>query len=121
MKELIKSAQVGTRQAIGERWDLIPGGFDALSEVAKVANHGQTKHDKDWMPGRQPNWQHTDCAGEQSPINHGLRHAYKALDAPPGSPDRIWQLAKAAWNFLAAIWFEKQALNGGPDINSKPE
>ena len=92
----------GRRQAVGERWDLIPGIFTSLSEVAKVASYGAEKYEPE-------NWKNIDPRSEQSPLNHGIRHAAKATELAYGSSDRRWQLAKAAWNMLAQIWFERPA------------
>jgi len=107
-KEIITSEAGGARQQLNERWDMIPGGWQSLSEVAHISDYGEKKYARqhpDW-----PNWHDVDLETEQSPLNHGLAHGYKALEFPAGSEDRIRQLAKAAWNFLAQIWFEKQVV-----------
>lgn len=97
-KEIITSEAGGQRQAAGVRWDLIP--FEALEEVGKVLHYGATKY-------KEENWKNIEFEhSEQSPINHGIRHFSKAKTFSPGSPERIWQLAKAATNALFQIWYE---------------
>ena len=98
----------GKRNSIGERWDLIPGIFTGLREVAKVASYGALKYG-------ERNWVNIDPQNsEQSPLNHGIRHAAHAAELRFGSPDRNWQLAKAAWNLLAQIAFERAHTEGPP-------
>ena len=99
---MIVSKDGGKRQMIGHRWDLIPGGFQSLRHVAKIAHEGAAKYGLE-------NWKSLDPESEQSPLNHGIAHSFAALGEERGSPERIRQLAKAAWNLLAAIWFEERA------------
>lgn len=100
VKCAITSASGSTREKKGVRWDLIPGIFTSLEEVAKVAEYGAGKYGID-------NWKGLDVNTEQSPLNHCIRHAAKAAECKPGSEERIWQLAKTAWNALAQIYFER--------------
>lgn len=99
-KELV-AASGGRRSSVGERWDLIPGAYSSMREVAKVAAYGAKKYEEN-------NWLGLDPTSEQSPLNHAIRHANHALEFPFGSSDRRWQLAKAAWNILAQLWFERE-------------
>lgn len=99
MKRRITSPDGGQREELGERWDLIPGGYRTLRHVAKIAHHGARKY----APN---NWQSWDFGSEQDPLNHGIAHAYEAMEHPPGSPERIRQLAKAVFNLLARMWYE---------------
>ena len=106
--KIITSSAGGQRLATGVRWDLIP--FESLEEVSKILAYGADKYSPN-------NWHNLDFDSEQSPINHGIRHFSKAKTYPPGSPERIRQLAKAATNALFQLWHEvnlKRNGNEGP-------
>lgn len=104
--KFLTAAVGGRRKETGVRWDLIPGLFEGLEWVAKVADYGAFRAGPDGKGYGVDNWKKLDLTSEQAPINHGLRHAAKAITFPPGSDERKWQLAKAIWNLLAQLWYE---------------
>ena len=108
--DIITSPQGGRREKVGVRFDLIP--FVALQEIAKVFAYGAEKYDDN-------NWKGLDFEkGEQTPLNHALMHLSCATSMPFGSPDRLWELAKAATNITMHMWGE---LNPACGVEEMPE
>lgn len=97
----IVSADGGVREECGARFDLIP--FAGVKWVARVFHYGNVKY-----PDPPENWKGLNTDSEQSPVSHGIGHAMEAMDYPKGSIERKWNLAKAAWNMLTAIWHEEK-------------
>ena len=96
--DIITSPQGGRREKISVRFDLIP--YEALYEIAKCFAYGSDKYDDN-------NWQGLDFEkGEQTPLNHALMHLSRATSMPFGSPDRLWELTKAATNIMMHMWGE---------------
>lgn len=92
-------AVLSAREPLGERWDLIPGLYKALAQIAKISSLGAEKYG-------DTSWKQRTAIGDESPINHVLRHTAKALEYEFGTEERIRQLSKAAWNILAQIELE---------------
>ena len=95
----ITSEAGGVREACGARWDWLP--YASLLWVARVFAYGGLKYGDN-------NWKGLDFDSEQSPLNHGIAHAFEATEYPRGSIERKWNLAKAAWNLLAELWYEEK-------------
>lgn len=99
MDNIVVSDEGGKRKKIGEAWHLIP--FVGLLWVARVLYKGAFNY----APSQ---WKKLDPNNlDMHPLNHGIRHYYKALESPPGSNERIWQIAKGVTNGLFQIWFEE--------------
>jgi len=100
-KERITSPEGGQREALGERWDLIP--YEALREVAKVFHWGAVKYSDE-------NWKRSPFAdSEVAPINHALGHLNEAAALPLHGEARRLALAQAAANILMQLWGEAAA------------
>lgn len=68
----------------------------AIAEVAKLLKYGRER-------GYDETWKKCSIDGEDSSLNHGLGHAFKAMSHEQGSPERIRQLTKAALNFMFQV------------------
>lgn len=74
------------------RYDLIPGFFK--EQLAEIFSEGVVKYgEKNWM--NQPSEFYRDC------LNHAQVHLDKFNDGDHSEN----QLAKVAWNVLAALWY----------------
>ena len=83
------------REVTHLRYDLIPGLFKA--EIASIFTEGAAKYgENNWK--NQPAEFYRDC------LNHAQVHLDKFNDGDHSEN----QLAKVAWNVLAALWYYKE-------------
>ena len=90
--------------------------YSAMRLVAWVFGYGASKYS-------DHNWKNLNFASQQDPLNHGISHANRAAEMEPGSIDRIYQEAKAAWNMIARLWYDAKLYrekNGfDPDLSTR--
>ena len=94
-------APKATRNACGVRFDLIPG--DVMKMVAECLALGAAKYGDN-------NWKTSRLSGEDSPINHALKHInyYKAGIPDDESPDPKVHLSHAIVNLMFELYYELQ-------------
>ena len=94
------------RNAINERYDLIPG--EVLTAIAVVLGEGAIKYG-------ELNWQKSRLTGNKSPINHALKHIinYQAKIKDDESDDLKVHLSHAIVNLMFEYWW---ALNNDQEI-----
>lgn len=74
----------------------------AIAEVAKILQHGRDR-------GYTRTWKSYSIEGEDSSLNHGIGHVFKAMRYEKGSPDRIRQLTKAVVNLMFQVQRELES------------